>query len=43
MTPWPGEQDLRSLRADKRRASVGLVPPESYARYFGIDYHLPSR
>jgi hypothetical protein len=27
---------------DKRRASVGLEPLESYARYFGIDYHLPA-
>jgi hypothetical protein len=27
---------------DKRRASVGLGPLEEYARYFGIDYHLPS-
>ena len=23
-------------------ASVGLEPLESYARYFGIDYHLPA-
>jgi hypothetical protein len=28
---------------NKRRASVGLEPLESYARYFGIDYRLPSR
>jgi hypothetical protein len=28
---------------DKRRASVGLEPLESYARYFGIDYHLPRK
>jgi hypothetical protein len=28
---------------DKRRASVGLEPLESYAHYFGIDYHLPSK
>lgn len=27
---------------DVRRASVGLEPLESYARYFGIDYHLPA-
>lgn len=26
---------------DERRASVGLEPLESYARYFGIDYHPP--
>jgi hypothetical protein len=29
------------LNVDKRRASVGLEPLESYARYFGIDYRLP--
>ncbi len=29
-------------KVDKRRASVGLEPLESYARYFGIDYHLPA-
>jgi hypothetical protein len=28
---------------NKRRATVGLEPLESYARYFGIDYHLPSK
>ena len=27
---------------NKRRATVGLGPLEDYARYFGIDYHLPS-
>jgi hypothetical protein len=27
---------------NKRRAAVGLGPLEEYARYFGIDYHLPS-
>jgi hypothetical protein len=27
---------------NKRRAEVGLEPLESYARYFGIDYHLPN-
>lgn len=27
---------------DKRRTSVGLEPLEEYARYFGIDYHLPA-
>lgn len=26
---------------NKRRAAVGLEPLEVYARYFGIDYHLP--
>ena len=26
---------------NKRRAAVGLDPLEVYARYFGIDYHLP--
>ena len=26
---------------NKRRSSVGLEPLEVYARYFGIDYHLP--
>jgi hypothetical protein len=26
---------------DKRRAAVGLDPLGVYARYFGIDYHLP--
>lgn len=26
---------------DRRRAEVGLEPLEAYARYFGIDYHLP--
>lgn len=26
---------------NKRRATVGLEPLEAYARYFGIDYHLP--
>jgi hypothetical protein len=28
---------------DKRRAAVGLEPLESYARYFGIEYHLPKK
>jgi hypothetical protein len=27
---------------DKRRAAVGLEPLEEYARYFGMDYHLPA-
>lgn len=26
---------------DKRRAAVGLEPLEEYAKYYGIDYHLP--
>lgn len=26
---------------NKRRSAVGLEPLEAYARYFGIDYHLP--
>lgn len=26
---------------NKRRAAIGLEPLEVYARYFGIDYHLP--
>ena len=26
---------------NRRRAEVGLEPLEAYARYFGIDYHLP--
>ncbi|HVW59497.1 MAG TPA: DUF6624 domain-containing protein [Puia sp.] len=26
---------------NKRRAAMGLDPLEVYARYFGIDYHLP--
>ncbi|HVU58852.1 MAG TPA: DUF6624 domain-containing protein [Puia sp.] len=32
-------QDERNV--NKRRAEVGLEPLEAYARYFGIDYHLP--
>jgi hypothetical protein len=32
-------QDERNV--NRRRAEVGLEPLESYARYFGIDYHLP--
>jgi hypothetical protein len=32
-------QDERNV--NKRRAEVGLEPLEVYARYFGIDYHLP--
>lgn len=32
-------QDERNV--NKRRQTVGLEPLEVYARYFGIDYHLP--
>jgi hypothetical protein len=33
---------LDEANVNKRRATVGLGPLEEYARYFGIDYHLPS-
>jgi uncharacterized protein DUF6624 len=33
---------LDEANVNKRRASVGLGPLEDYARYYGIDYHLPA-
>ena len=30
------------INVNRRRATVGLGPLEDYARYFGIDYHLPA-
>jgi hypothetical protein len=33
---------LDEANVNKRRATVGLGPLEEYARYFGIDYHLPA-